>query len=61
MKFSLKCRTKKCGMIYTAFGIFGLFFNWEFADIRPQIRLRKIPVAAEDILKFCCFQKQNHA
>ena len=46
-------------MIYTPLGIFCLFFNWESANIQPQIRLRKIPVAAEDILKFCCFQKQK--
>ena len=44
MKFSPKCRTKKFGMIYSILGNFCLFVNWEGADIRPQIRLRKIPV-----------------
>ena len=43
MKFSPKCRTKKLGMIYTILGSFCSFSNWEGANIRPQIRLRKIP------------------
>ena len=41
MKFSPKCRTKKVGMIYTILGSFPSFFNWEWAVIRPQIRLGK--------------------
>ena len=43
MKFSPKCRTKKLGMVYTIFGSFCSFLNWEGADIRSQIRSRKIP------------------
>ena len=43
MKFSPKCRTKKLGMIYTILGSFCSFFNWEGADIRPQIIPGKIP------------------
>ena len=43
MKFSPKCRTKKSGMIYTIFGSFCFFLNWDRADILPQIRPRKIP------------------
>ena len=42
MKFSSKCRTKKLGMIYTIFGSFCLFYNWDGANIRPKIRPRKI-------------------
>ena len=42
-KFPPKCRTKKLGMIYTILGSFCSFLNWEVADIRPQIRPRKIP------------------
>ena len=42
MKFSPKCRTKKLG-IHTMLGIFGPLFNWERADIRPEIRPRQIP------------------
>ena len=43
MKFSLKCRAKKLGMIYAILGSFCSFLNWEGADIQPQIRHRKIP------------------
>ena len=43
MKFSLNCRTKKLEMIYTILGAL-LNLNWKGVDIRPQIRLRKIPV-----------------
>ena len=44
MNCSPKCRTKKLGMIYTILGRFCSFFlNWEGADIRLQIRPRKIP------------------
>ena len=43
MKFSPKCRTKKLGMIYTILVSLCSFWNWERADIRPQIRPRKIP------------------
>ena len=43
MKFSPKCRSKKLGMIYTILGTFCLFFNWERADIQPEIRPREIP------------------
>ena len=43
MKFSPKCRTKILGMMYTILGSFCSFLNWEGADIRPQIRPRKIP------------------
>ena len=50
MKFSPKCRAMKLGMIYTILGGFCSFFNWEGADIRPQIR--KIPVHTS-ILKLC--------
>ena len=42
MKFSPKCRTKKLGIIYTILGSFCSFFNCKGADIRPQIRPRKI-------------------
>ena len=42
MKFSQKCITKNFGMIYTIWGSFFSFFNWEGAVIRRQIRLRKI-------------------
>ena len=50
MKFSPKCRTKKLGMIYTILGRFCSFLigmepNIR-ADIRPQIRPRKIPASA---------------
>ena len=38
MKFLLKCRTKKLGMVYTILGSFCSFLNWEGAYIRPQIR-----------------------
>ena len=31
-------------MIYSIWGRFCSFFNWEGADIWPQIRLRKTPV-----------------
>ena len=44
MKFPLKCRTKKLGMLYTILGSFCSFLNWKRADISPQIRLRKILV-----------------
>ena len=50
MKFSPKCRTKKLGMIYTFLGSFCLFLIWERADIRPQIRPRKIPVFSNKML-----------
>ena len=40
MKFSPICRTEKLGKIYTILGSFCSFFNWEGADIRPQIRPR---------------------
>ena len=43
MKFSPKCRTKKLGMIYTIFGSFCSIRVGGGADIRPEIRLRKIP------------------
>ena len=43
MKFSPKCRTNKLGMLHTILGSFRSFFNWERADIRPQIQPRKIP------------------
>ena len=43
MKFSPKCRTRKLGKICTSLGSFCSFLNWEGADIRSQIRLRKIP------------------
>ena len=46
MKLSPKFRTKKMGMINTILGSFCYFFNWEGAniwpDIQPQIRHRKI-------------------
>ena len=41
--FSPKCRTKKLGIICTILGSFCSFLKWEGADIRPQIRPRKIP------------------
>ena len=43
--FRLKWRTssKKLGMIYTIFGSFCSFLNWEEANIRLQIRPKKIP------------------
>ena len=44
MKFSLMGRTSELGMFYAILGSFYSFFSWEGADIRPQIRLRKIPV-----------------
>ena len=44
MNISPKCETKKLGMIYTILGSFCSFFNWEGANIQPQIRPRKIPV-----------------
>ena len=44
MKFPPKCRIKKLEKIYTILGIFCSFLNWEGANIRPQIRPRKIPV-----------------
>ena len=50
MKFSPKCRTKKLGIIYTTLGSFCSFLNWEGADIRPQIRPRKIPDIRNDII-----------
>ena len=57
-KFSPKCRTKKLGMIYTILGRFCSFLNWERADIRPQIRPRKIldfnSHISEDIDKVSC-------
>ena len=43
MKFSPNYRTKKLGMIYTILGFFCSFFNWEGADIQPQMRPREIP------------------
>ena len=43
MEFSPKCNTKKLEMIYTIFGSFCSFLNWEGAAFHPQIRLRKIP------------------
>ena len=43
MKFSLKYRINKLGMIDTILGSFCSFFNLEGADIRPQIRPMKIP------------------
>ena len=43
MKVSPNCRTQKLGMIHTIFGSFCSFFNWEGANIWPQIRPRKIP------------------
>ena len=43
MKCSPNCRIEKLGMIYTILGSFCSFFNREGANIRPQIRLRKIP------------------
>ena len=43
MKFSLKCRAKKVGMIFTILGSLCSFLNWEGADIGPQILPRKIP------------------
>ena len=42
MKFLPRYRTKKLGIIYTIFGSFYSFLNWEGADIRSQIRPRKI-------------------
>ena len=42
MKFSPKCRTKKLGKIYTVLGSFCSFFHWLRADIRSQIRPRKM-------------------
>ena len=44
MKLSPKCRTKKLGMMYTIYGSFCSFLNWDGADVRPQIRPRNIPV-----------------
>ena len=44
MKCSPKCRSKKLGMIYSILESFCSFLNWEGADIRHQIRPRKIPV-----------------
>ena len=41
----IKCKTKKLGMIYTILGCFCSFFNWEGADILPQIRPRKSPAS----------------
>ena len=43
IKVSLKCKTKKLGMIYTILGNFGSFVNLEGADIPPQIRPRTSP------------------
>ena len=43
MKFSLKCRAKKLGILYIILGRFCSFLNWEGADIWPQIWSRKIP------------------
>ena len=43
MKFSPKCRTKKLEMIYSIWGNFCSFLNWEGGDIQPKIRPRKIP------------------
>ena len=43
MKFSLKYKTNKFGMIYTILGNFCSFLNWEGAVIQPQIRPRNIP------------------
>ena len=48
-RFSPKCTTKQLGMIYTILGSFCLFLNWEGADIRPQIRPRKIPVEKQTV------------
>ena len=42
MNFSPKCYTMKLVMINMIFGSFCSFFNWEGADIQPQIRSRKI-------------------
>ena len=43
MKFSSNCSPKKLGMIYTILKSFDSILNLEGADIRPQIRPRKIP------------------
>ena len=45
MKFSPKCKTKKLGMNYNILGSFCSFWNWDGANIQPQIRPRKIPVS----------------
>ena len=52
MKFAPKCRTKKLGIINTTLGSFCSFLNWQGADIRPQIRPRKIP-DINDIIYTC--------
>ena len=42
MKFSPKCRTSEIEIdIHTILGSFCNVFNWEGADIRPQIRPKK--------------------
>ena len=49
MRKSPKCRTKKLGMIYTILGSFCSFLNWEGANIRPEIRPRKIPASHKEL------------
>ena len=40
-------------MLYTILGIFCSFFNWDGADIQPQIGPRKIPVTWSILLRYC--------
>ena len=58
MKFSPKCRTKKLGMLNTHLGSFCISFNWEGADIRPQIRPRKI--SGDSVLLYTCIIYSHH-
>ena len=44
MKFTPNCRAKELLMLFTNFGSFGSFLDWEGADIRPQNSPRKILV-----------------
>ena len=50
MKFPLKCRTKKLGMIYTILGSFCSFLNWEGADYCPKSGLGKSLYKLSDII-----------
>ena len=60
MKFSSKCRTKKLEMKNTILGSFYLFFNWEGANIRPQIRPWKILVVLIQESGICMYGKPRN-
>ena len=60
MKFPPKCRTKKLGMIRIILGSFCSCLNWEGADIRPQIRPRKIPEGAYVIITEISYASPNY-